>query len=175
MAALSEGEAAEIDAFLREEKRLDGPHPIWHAASRPGEMSAVWDVQDSLDITRAALRFRCSLETLACPSVSLIFHRNAIWRIDLVPAHESKPNPLGASALRLPARVHGSHAHTWWHNRDYLLSQDLWDLPYRSPLDGPIRKLEQAVASLANAVNIVLKPHQRGFDVPPQADLFGRR
>jgi hypothetical protein len=111
MAALSEGEAAEIDAFLREEKRLDGPHPIWHEASRPGEMSAVWDVQDSLDITRAALRLRCSLETLAWPSVSLVFHRNAIWRIDLVPVHESKPNPLGAAALKLPAGARISCAH----------------------------------------------------------------
>ena len=172
--ALSPAEAAEIDAFLAEEKRLDGI-PIWRESSWPGEMDAVWNIQDSLGITRATLRFRCPRAARAWPSISLIFRASPIWRIDLVAPDAWKPNPPGASSLSLPAIVRGSHSHTWHDNRAHLLSQDQWSLPYRRPLPAAIRRLPQAIASLADDVNLTLDPAQRGFDVPPQADLFEGR
>lgn len=173
-AALREVDAEEIDRFLAEEKHLDGTEPMWQEASRPGELSAVWNVRDSLGISRAHLRFRHPKAWRAGPSVSVIFRNQAIWRIDLVEPEACKFNPPGAERLGLPPVVYGSHCHTWPDNRAYLLSQDQWALPYRRPLDGPIRRLPQAIASLAGAINLVLEPHQRGFDVPPQADLFER-
>jgi hypothetical protein len=172
--AISEAEAAEIQAFLAEEKRLDGI-PTWRESSWPGEMDAVWTIQDSLDITRATLRFRCPRAARAWPSISLIFRGNPIWRIDLVSPDTWKPNPPGAASLGLPAQVRGSHSHTWHDNRGHLLSQDLWSLPYRRPLPIAIRRLPQAIASLAAEVKLLLEPYQRGFDVPPQTDLFERR
>jgi hypothetical protein len=173
-AALREAEAAEIEAFLVEDKTLDGI-PIWHASPRPGELSAVWNVKDSLGIGRATLRFRCPRAARAWPSISLIFRNNPIWRIDLVAPDVWKPNPPGAAALGLPPEVRGSHSHTWNDNRAHLLSQDLWSLPYRRPLLVTIRRLPQAVASLAAEIKLFLEPGQRQFDVPPQTDLFERQ
>jgi hypothetical protein len=134
-----------------------------------------WNIHDSLDIVRATLRFRCPLRARAWPSMSLVFRGNAIWRIDLVAPGAWKPNPAGAAALGLPPHVWGSHSHTWYDNRDHLLSQDQWGLPYRRPLPVAIRRLPQAIASLAADVNLLLEPDQRGFDVPPQAELFEGR
>jgi hypothetical protein len=172
--AIRDTEAAEIDAFLAEEKRLEGV-PLWHDSAFPGEKDAVWNIHDSLDIVRATLRFRCPLRARAWPSMSLVFRGNAIWRIDLVAPGAWKPNPAGAAALGLPPHVWGSHSHTWYDNRDHLLSQDQWGLPYRRPLPVAIRRLPQAIASLAADVNLLLEPDQRGFDVPPQAELFEGR
>jgi hypothetical protein len=164
-------EVAEVDAFLADEKTLEGV-PVWRESPRPRELSAVWNIQDSLGIGRASLRFRCPRVTRAWPSISLIFRGNPIWRIDLVAADAWKPNPPGAAALGLPPEVRGSHSHTWIDNRAYILSQDLWGLPYRRPLPVAIRRLPQAVASLAAAINLLLGDDQRRFDVPPQTDLF---
>ena len=169
--AISDAEAAEIVEFLAEDKRLDGI-PIWRASPRPRELSAVWNIQDSLGIFRAKLRFRCPRAARAWPSISLIFRNNAIWRIDLVAAEAWKPNPPDAVSLGLPPEVRGSHSHTWHDNRRYLLSQDLWSLPYRRPLPAQIRRLPQAVASLGREIKLFLEPEQRRFDVPPQTDLF---
>ena len=108
--AIGENEAAEIDAFLVEEKRLDGV-PVWRDSVWPGEKDAVWHIIDSLDIVRATLRFRCPRLARAWPSVSLVFRGNAIWRIDLVASDTWKPNPAGAAALDLPPELRGSHSH----------------------------------------------------------------
>jgi hypothetical protein len=112
------------------------------------------------------------LLTRAWPSVTVVSRGNAIWRVDLVAPGVWKPNPAGAATLGLPPEVRGSHSHTWHDNREHLLSQDQWGLPYRRPLPSAIRRLPQAIASLAAEVNLVLEPYQRGFDVPPQAELF---
>lgn len=173
--ALSAGLAAEIDAFLAEPKRLDGPEPTWIRGSRPSEMSAEWLIVDDLGISKAKLRFRCPISSRLFPSVSLIYRSNPIWRIDLVRSHEKKPNPLPAQRLGLPPVVVGSHAHTWPDNRPHLMSQHVWELPYRRPLDGPVRRLPQALFSLADAISLTIVAHQRGFDVPRSEDLFEER
>ena len=145
---------------------------MWRDSVWPGEKDAVWHIIDSLDIVRATLRFRCPRLARAWPSVSLVFRGNAIWRIDLVASDTWKPNPAGAAALDLPPKVRGSHSHTWPDNRAHLLRQDQWGLPYRRPLPVAVRRLPQAIATLAADVNLILEPDQRGFDVPPQTDLF---
>jgi hypothetical protein len=169
--AIREAEAAEIDAFLAEDKSLEAV-PIWRGSSWPGELTAVWNIRDSLGIGRATLRFRCPRAARAWPSISLIFRGNPLWRIDLVASGVWKPNPPSAVSLGLPSEVRGSHSHTWHDNRAHLLSQDLWTLPYRRPLPVAIRRLPQAVASLADETKLLLEPEQRQFDVPPQTDLF---
>ena len=41
--AIREAEAAEIEAFLAENKTLEAV-PIWRGSSWPGELTAVWNV-----------------------------------------------------------------------------------------------------------------------------------
>jgi len=169
--AVLEAEAEAVDAFLLDDKRLDGI-PNWHPSPRPGELSATWNIQDSLGIVRAALRFRCPRAARGSPSISLVFREDLIWRIDLVPQHVWKPNPPSAVYLGLPPEVYGSHSHRWYDNRAYVLSHGFGSLPYRRPLPVAIRRLPQALASLAAEINLSLEHEQRRFDVPPPTDLF---
>jgi hypothetical protein len=94
----------EIDAFYAEAKRLQGPAPLWTENSR-GELSASWNIEDSIGIVRAHFRFRCPKFFRQWPSLSLIYRGNLVCRVDLVPQSESKPNPIGAASLRLPPMV----------------------------------------------------------------------
>jgi hypothetical protein len=161
----------EIDAFYSEAKRLQGPPPHWAENSR-GELSASWNIEDSVGIVRAHLRFRCSRPYRQFPSFSLICRGNLVCRVDLVPATECKFNPVGAASLGLPAKVCGPHLHGWPDNREYVRSAGLGHVPYRRPLPIQVRRLPLAIFWLADQINLTIGPDQRGFDVPPQATLF---
>jgi hypothetical protein len=114
----------EIDAFYSEAKRLQGPAPHWAENSR-SELSASWNIEDSIGIVRAHLRFRCSRPYRQFPSFSVICRGNLVGRVDLVPATECKFNPVGAASLGLPAQVCGPHLHGWPDNREYVRSAGL--------------------------------------------------
>jgi hypothetical protein len=167
-------EVAVVDAFLLEPKRLRGDQPLWtQSEHRVREIHATWAVEDSLGIERAELRFRCHSISRQYPSVSLIFRSKAIWRVDIVPAEECKYNPLWARKLDLPATVCGPHGHEWPDNRDHLLREGAtWDIPCRRPLPTNVRRLDQVIPWLAERLGLELRPDQRGFNVPPQTDLF---
>jgi hypothetical protein len=169
-----DAEIAEIDAFLAREKTLVGPLPIWNQGSRRGEVEAVWPVADADGISIANLRFRCSKSHLAYPSMSMIMRGQPIWRVDLVPPDEWKPNPPWAEGLGLPPVITGSHGHEWPDNRDHVsrIPVGPWDLPARRPLQPQIRRLTHALPAFAERINLVLTHEQRGFDVPPQSELF---
>jgi hypothetical protein len=163
---------AEVDAYLADAKTLQQVLPKWQPSARPLELTATWNVVDSTGIIRSQLRFRC-LRDRSHPSVSLVLGGQALcWRVDLVPPTVCKLNPVGAAALGLPARLYGPHSHGWPDNREYVASAGVWHLPYRRPLPAQIRRLSQALYWLADQVNLTLGHDQRGFDVPPQADLF---
>jgi hypothetical protein len=98
----------EIDAFVAEPKHLQGPLPQWRVSTRPGEYEATWNIEDSIGIVRAQLRFRCPKANRSCPSVSLVFRGSPIWRIDLELPDVWKLNPLDAQTIGLPARLQGS-------------------------------------------------------------------
>ncbi|HLH49233.1 MAG TPA: hypothetical protein VKV96_07830 [Roseiarcus sp.] len=162
-----------VDAFLEEVgKTLQGAPPPWIPGRDGIELMAIWNIEDSLGIVRAHLRFRVDPQNRSYPSVSLIFRNNSAWRIDLEASTVCKPNPLWAQAVGAPSTVCGSHCHSWPDNRDHILGQELWELPCRSPLPPQVRRLPQAVLWLAERVNLTLSPDQRDFDVPPQASLL---
>lgn len=102
------------------------------------------------------------------PSISVIFNRQAVARLDFVPALDCEYNPLWAERLGLPPRVCGPHFHSWGHNREHVLTQEEWDLPCREPLPPQIRRFEQAFAWLADRINLVLTADQRDFDIPKE-------
>src|SRR5438105_2754293 len=102
----------EIDAFYAEAKRLQGPPPAWAENSR-GELSASWNIEDSVGIVRAHLRFRCSRQYRQFPSFSVVYRGSLVCRVDLVAPTECKVNPVGAALLGLPPRVCGPHIRGW--------------------------------------------------------------
>jgi hypothetical protein len=167
-------EIAAVDAFLLEPKRLRGDRPQWfQSADRMKEIHATWGIEDSLGIERAQLRFRCHSRNRSFPSVSVIFRSKAIWRIDIVPQNECKYNPVWARKVGLPATICGPHGHEWPDNRYHISFEHVtWDLPCRRPMPPGVRRLEQAIPWLADRIALQLNAEQRGFDVPPQDDLF---
>jgi hypothetical protein len=162
----------EIDAFLQESKSLQGPPPEWEKGAFPGELSATWNIADSVGIVRAQLRFRCPSAGRHFPSISVIYRGSLITRLDLVPPDECKPNLPGAGALGLPPKVCGSHWHPWSANRIYTERAGFGRLPYREPIQPQVRRLPQALLWLADRINLTIAPDRRNFDVPPQGELF---
>lgn len=165
---------AEIDAFIAEQKSLqdlEGASPEWQDGY-PGELSATWNIVDSVGIVRAQLRFRCPVHKPQFPSISLIYKGSLITRLDLVSQDECKPNPHDAAMFGLPPRVCGPHWHPWAFNRSYVETAGFGRMPYREPLPPQVRKLPQAMLWLAKNLNLSIAPDQRDFDVPPQGELF---
>ena len=152
-------------------KHLFGPPPEFGAATfhrrDDYEWTAVWPIADSLGVvTTGQLRFVVRPGLSLGPSISVIFDREAVARLDIVPPQECESNPLWAAAMGLPPRVCGPHFHTWEHNRDHVLATEEWQLPCREPLPPQVRKFDQAFPWLAARINLVLTPEQRGFEPP---------
>jgi hypothetical protein len=169
-----DAEIAEIDALLAEPKVLIGPPPTWIPAGRPGELQASWPIADQSGVIRTDLRFRCPRYDLAAPSVSVIYRRHAIWRVDIVEPSVCKINPPAAHLLGLPAQVCGPHQHTWPDNREFVRQNGFASIPMRRALAAQVRRLPQAVAVLAAAINLDLGDYGRDFDAPYRSDLFQR-
>ena len=129
-----------------------------------------------MGVVRGQLRFRCFTNDTKHPSISLLFRNNAIWRIDVDGPEKLARNPPWAESLGLPATITGVHMHGWPDHREYMANPDVpWgNLPCRRPILDPIRTLIQALPWFADCVNLEIDPLQRGFDVPPQSDLFSR-
>ena len=168
-------EIDDIEAFLSEEKRLQGPHPAWGRSIYPKELSASWPVEDSLGVVRAEFRFRCPEEDRTTPSMSLLFRQQPIWRIDLGDDALLHLNPPIAERLGLPPTITGPHEHGWPDNAENIrgMTPPDWRLTVRRPISPQMRRLSQALPWLADRIRLLLEPSQRGFDVPPRSDLFG--
>ena len=167
-------DVAAVDAFLADTpKSLFGPPPEFGVGPfhRSGgyEWCANWPIADSLSVAiSAALRMVIRPGTGIGPSLSIIFNRQAVARLDFVPIDDCESNPPWGSGLGLSPRVCGPHYHAWEHNRSHVLLTGEWELPCREPLPPQLRKFEQAFPWLADRINLVLTSNQRRFEPPPQ-------
>ena len=167
-------DVAAVDAFLADgPKSLAGPPPEFGVGlfHRQGvyEWRANWPIADSLGVVGpASLRFVIRPGLALGPSISLIFNRQAVARLNFVPTQECESNPLWAAMLGLPAQVCGPHFHSWEHNRAHVLTVKEWELPCREALPLQVRKFDQAFPWLAAKINLVLTPDQRRFEPPAQ-------
>ena len=174
MAAISDSDLAEVDRFLESKKRLADAIPVWGPSPRPGEMQAVWSIIDDLGVVRANLRFRLSVTSREQPSVSVIFRGNSVTRLDIVPIKVCEDNPPWAARIGLPAKVCGSHCHTWRDNRWHIERSGIWEMPCRRPVESALRRIPQMLPWIAEAAGVELSPEQRLFDIPPKTELFER-
>lgn len=165
-------DVASADAFWNDHpKRLSGAAPEFGPTKfyRDGDYGreAIWPIADSLGIvTRGQLRIAVRPGLQLGPSISVIFNKQPIARLDFAPPEECETNPIWAAGLGLPALVCGAHFHGWEHNRIHVLRNERWELPCREPLPVQIRRFEQAFPWLADKMNLELTPEQRTFDVP---------
>ena len=167
-------DVAAADAFWADaSKTLAGAPPEFGISkfNRDGqyEREAIWPIADSLGIVGTGqLRFVVRPGLHLGPSISVIFNRQALARLDFVPPNECEPNPLWAGSQGLPPEVCGPHFHDWQHNRLHVLKHDRWELPCREALPPQVRRFEQALPWLAARLNLVLTAEQRSFDVPKE-------
>lgn len=156
-----------IDEFLAGDKFLDGLHPEW-GEGYLGVQQFKWNIVDSLGV---GLRSHLDVSlkaTLDRPTVTLIFQGHPVYRLDVVPNEEEKPNPPWAAALKLPNYVKGTHTHPWYANREHVAQN--WDktLPCREPLDQKMIKLGHVIAHVAESLNITMTTEQRVVYLPKQ-------
>jgi hypothetical protein len=164
-------DVAAVDAFLTSPKTLSGAPPEFGRSpfNRGGqyEREAIWPIADSSGIvTTGQLRFVVRPGLELGPSISVIFNRQAVSRLDFVPLSECENNPFWAGYSGLPPRVCGPHFHGWTYNRSHVLTQEEWQLPCREPLPAQVRRFEQALPWLADLINLILTPEQRSFEIP---------
>lgn len=159
-----------VDAFLLTPKSLSGPPPLWRTGTWGGEFIAIWNVLDEFDAPVAQIRCTARETNTSVTAMNLIYRGNPIWRVDIDEPSVCHDNPHNAHYLGLPPVVCGAHEHAWPINRDHLISQDAWTLPYRRQVG--VRRLSQALPLLADQINLTLTPEQRTFDGPTRADLF---
>lgn len=161
---------AAVDAWLAERKTLSGAFPGWGRVYGR-DHTARWGIIDSIGVQSGELAFSVD-RTLVHPTIAAIMNQKLVYRIDLVPEAECKPNHFSGRALGLPGTVCGSHFHRWEHNRDYVSVHGFGELPLRDPTPRALKTLEQALAALCDALNIELTSDQRDVRLPSQADLF---
>ena len=171
MNAAMDAEIAVVNEFLDQPKKLRGLRPKWAKSGFSQEWAASWQIENDIGVVRAQLKFRCWPTRPSYPSLNLIMRQRPVWRIDLVPPDQQEANPIWAQRLELPGIVRGSHCHEWTDNREYIRQTGDWQLPARRPLPHNITTLEQLLPWFAERINLELGPDQRGFDVPPQAEL----
>ena len=103
---------AVANAFMATGKTLRGLWPTWSRGSRRYQMVGVWPVEeDDRDESRAYIVFSLFSASRGQPSVSLIFLKREVCRLDVKPRDELDENPEFALQLGLPKTVNGTHIH----------------------------------------------------------------
>ena len=166
----------EIDIFIAALKSLYGPHPIWRPNGRQDQLDARWPIQEGGGLDRSHLAFRYNRVSTNEPSVSLIYERRKICRVDIKPDDEMDGNPPQAREFGLPAQVFGSHIHRWEHNKKYVLESlppDEWEIPIKEAISPSTQALGHLLAFICDACGISFTPEQRDLNPPSREDLFG--
>lgn len=166
--------AEEVDQFLADYKTLAGFLPEWQQ-HHGWNWSSRWGILDPLQAQQGELVFTINAG-LTKPSITAVFRKQPIYRVDIVPPGECKWNDYGARELGLPARVCGPHTHPWPENRVFIAENGFGHLPYRKPADVADTLFIRALEIASNDLNIHVAPAQRvGCEPPRQAGLFAER
>lgn len=171
---------AEVDAFIAGYKTLQGFLSPWEQ-HHGWDWTARWGVVNLNGVQEGELVFTIN-PLLTKPSITLLFKRKPIHRVDIVPDNECKENPYGARNVSgLQAKVCGPHTHSWLDNRQYIADNGFGDLPFRRVLppslasgtgDDTVTKFIRVLEVASQDLNIHVTPAQRGCEPPRQAVLF---
>lgn len=165
----------EVDAYLEAGKRLKGAQPIWRESGQMDRLDAKWVVEEDNGLSRGYLAFRVNRVSTNEPSVTLVFQRRPICRIDIKPLDDSDGNPPQARALGLPPQVSGPHIHRWAHNKMYVqnsLPPDEWDIPIKEEISPSTQTLGHILAMICGECRITFTPEQRDTYLPPRERLI---
>jgi len=113
---------------------------------------------------------------LTRPSISCLYQKKLIYRVDIAPMDECKYNSYSAIKDKgLPHTVCGPHIHPWLENRDHVKENGFGELPNRKPVQIVDTLFIRALETAAMDLNIHVTAMQRSDCEPPQeASLFER-
>jgi hypothetical protein len=164
----------EVDAFIAGYKTLSGFLPEWQQ-NHGWNWSVRWGVVDFMHVQQAELVFEINAG-LTRPTISALYRKLLIYRVDIVPHSECKWNDYGALALGLPPRVCGPHTHPWPENRQFVVENGFGQLPFRKPVEIADTLFIRALEVASRDLNIHVDSAQRvGCEPPRQAGLFAER
>lgn len=110
---------------------------------------------------------------LTRPTICALYRKKLIYRVDIVPMTECKPNDYGALEMGLPSMVCGPHTHPWAENRHIVEANGFGELPIRKPVEIVDTLFIRALEVASRELNIHVTPAQRTQCEPPkQAALF---
>jgi hypothetical protein len=165
----------EIDEFLISSKQLLGTQPVWRQNGSSDRLDGSWVIEENEGISRAYLSFRLNRVSTAEPSVSLIFKKKPVCRVDIKSAEESDGNPIQAHKFGLPGQVYGPHIHRWDYNREYVLQAlppDEWQIPIKEEISPSTQTLGHILAMICSQCKIDFSPEQRHVTLPARERLI---
>lgn len=164
---MSGADAEEIDAYVKQYKTLRGYLPEWCSCTRRA-WQARWGIANHGGTENSELCLTVSRDWQH-QSVVCLHRQRIIYRIDIAPQNECKPNFHTAWKMDLPAEVCGPHVHGWPENREYVIATGFGSLPLRRPIQGLCETLSDAIGWVGQDLNIHIAPDQRAFEMPPRA------
>lgn len=161
-------DAEEIDAYIAGQKTLIGYLPNWEMGTRR-QWQVRWGISGPNAVENSELFLSVSRDwrhqTIIC-----LHRQRMIYRLDIVPETECKPNLHSAWKLGLPLEVCGPHVHGWQENRQYVISSGSDNrLPHRRLIPGRCETLSDAMGWVGEDMNIHIAPDQRDFQMPNRA------
>lgn len=165
----------EIDRFLISPKRLMGAQPIWRQNGTSDRLDGSWLIEEDEGISRAYLAFRLNRISTDEPSVSLIFKKKPVCRVDIKSIDDSDGNPIQAQKFGLPGQVYGPHIHRWDYNRGYVidaLPPDEWQIPIKEEISRSTQTLGHTLAIICSQCEIEFSPEQRHVTLPARKRLI---
>lgn len=154
----------EVDAFILSQKSLIDCKPRWENASRPNELGFKWwIIEEDGTSDQAYLTFLHRPGSQAERSVSLIYRKYQVCRIDLLPEEIREGNPPEALMMGLPSAVFGSHIHLWEHNKAYVLDsrQKKWEIPVKVEISNSIQSYGELLVCICYNCGIDFTQTQR--------------
>lgn len=164
----------EVDDFITSPKCLCGPPPLWEKESRPDEVGIRWPVvAEDGDEDKAELAFLYRTESPEDKSVTLVYRKLPVCRIDLKPRDHRHINADRAESMGLPGTIFGSHAHLWLYNREHVLRLPLaeWKIPVKVEISPNARSYVQILHCICDRCHITRTPDQLGIAPPTEEEL----
>lgn len=168
---MSDAEVTDVEDWITSYKTFDHYFPGWVESKGRCDWQASWPIVDLDGIASAVAYFEADA-SFTDISISVVFRRAPIYRLDKIAETEPEGNPLTARqyAPHVPADFFGSHVHGWQDNREWVRAKGLAELPFKHPINSP-PSLELMFDLVATEMNITVTPSQRGITLPPQSGL----
>ena len=148
-----------VDALLAVDKSLLG-NAGWAEGQRPGQRRMDWPVMVEGQTADCKVAAESYPEHDALKfSVSLVYSRHPVWRLDFEPDHTAHFNPPARAGMLGGSVVRGQHYHAWADNRYTATHGSLSkQLPCARPLPSTVQRWENAFRWFLGEVNIAQPP-----------------